>query len=161
MWWIIAWAAVFAVMLIIELATSGLVSVWFCVGSLVALVLAAFNVSPLWQCIAFVAVSVVTLLLTRPIAKKILKKKTTPTNSDRILGSRGLTCEEIDNLKGTGSIRVEGLVWSARSADDTVIPEGTYVTVEKIEGVKAVVRAAVEEPEKTAETEVPAFPEEA
>ena len=142
MWWIwiIVWAVVFAVMLVIELATSGLVSVWFCAGSLVALILAAFKVDVVWQWVAFVAVSLVTLALTRPIAKKLLKVKATPTNSDRIIGSRALVCEEINNLSGKGSVKVEGLVWSARSCDDSVIPEGVYVTVEKIEGVKAVVK---------------------
>ncbi len=151
MWWIIVWAAVFAVMLVVELATSGLVSVWFCAGSLVALILAVCNVGVVWQWVAFIGVSLVTLALTRPLAKKLLKKKTTPTNSDRIIGSRGLVCEVIDNLKGSGSIKVEGLVWSARSVDESVIPEGTYVTVERIEGVKAVVKPCEEQAEETGE----------
>ncbi|MCR5694246.1 MAG: NfeD family protein [Clostridia bacterium] len=142
--WIVIWAVVFAVMLIVEVATSGLVSVWFCAGSLVALVLAIFDVPVLWQCVAFTAVSIIALILTRPLAKKFLKKKKTPTNSDRIIGKRGLVCETINNLSGTGSIKVEGLVWSARNVVGTVIPEGTYVTVESIEGVKAVVKLCEE-----------------
>lgn len=138
--WIIIWALIFALMLIVELATAGLVSVWFCAGSLVSLILAACGVDVLWQWVAFIGVSLVALLLTRPLAKKILARKKTPTNSDRIIGSRGLVCEEIDNLSGRGSIKVDGLVWSAKSAENTVIPEGEYVTVYGIEGVKAIVK---------------------
>ena len=152
--WIVIWAVVFAVMLIIEVATSGLVSIWFCAGSLVALILAIFKVPELWQCIAFVVVSVVTLILTRPIAKKFLKKDKVPTNSDRIIGKRGLACESVDNLAGTGSVKVDGLVWSARSSDGTVIPEGTYVTVEEIEGVKAVVKICEDQDDGLSEKEV-------
>ena len=145
MTWIIVWAVVFVVMLLIELATAGLATVWFCAGSLVALVMAVFKVDPVWQFVAFAAVSILLLIFTRPIAKKLLGRKNySPTNSDRFVGRRCITGETVDNLAGTGTVKVEGIVWSARSESGEVIPAGTEVTIVRIEGVKAVVSPAAD-----------------
>ncbi len=156
--WIIVWAVVFVVMLVIELATAGLATVWFCAGSLVAMILAACKVPVVWQFVAFATVSVVLLVLTRPIAKKLLgRKKYMPTNSDRVLGRRCITGEEVNNLAGTGNVKIEGIVWSARSENGEVIPAGTDVEIVKIEGVKAVVKTVAqnETQNETPVSEVP------
>ena len=74
------------------------------------------------------------------VVKKIIHKKTEPTNADRNIGETGVTVSEINNLLGTGEVNLKGTIWTARSADDAVIPKDTQVTVKKIEGVKLIVK---------------------
>ena len=148
---IIVWAAVFALMLILELATSGLATIWFCAGSLVALLLAVLKVDIIWQVAAFAVVSVRLMIFTRPIVKKLRGGKDySPTNSDRAVGRRTVVLEKIDSLAGTGSVKIDGIVWSARSSDGHDVPAGTEVIITGIEGVKAVVVEAGESVEETA-----------
>ena len=61
------------------------------------------------------------------------------TNADRILGQEGVVVESIDNLSASGQVKIDGAVWTARSAGDEIIPSGTRIQVERIEGVKAIV----------------------
>ena len=114
----------------VEGITAGLVSVWFCAGSLVALIA------------LFVVVSLVAMALVRPMARKWVQPKLVKTNADRILGQEAVVLEEIDNLRGIGQVKVGGAIWTARSTQDEPIPKGTLVRVERIEGVKAIVSLA-------------------
>jgi len=70
---------------------------------------------------------------------KIFNDSTTHTNADRFLGTKGLVVESIDNLQGVGAVRLEGLVWSARSESGSSIPNGSVVRVLRMEGVKVYV----------------------
>lgn len=135
----IVWLILLIAFAVIEGLTAGLVCIWFCLGSLVALVAAWFEASLLLQVGLFALVSVITMALIRPMARTWMKPKDTKVNADRILEAEGLVTETIDNLKDMGQIKVQGAVWTARSADGVVIPEGTLVCVERIEGVKAIV----------------------
>jgi len=124
---------------VLELATVGLVSLWFALGSLCALIAAALG-APLWLQIAlFVLVSAATLILTRPLAKKYINGKTLPTNADRVLGTTAVVRERIDNLSGTGAVFADGKIWSARSESGAIIEPGTHVIVQEIQGVKLIV----------------------
>jgi len=123
---------------ILEAATAGLVCIWFSIGSLSALILAACGAGVWVQIIAFIVVSAVSLMITRPLVKKHISSKTISTNHDRIIGAECVVTEDIDNLNGTGAIRAGGLEWSAKSTGD-VIPKGSIVFVTKIEGVHAIV----------------------
>ena len=137
---IIMWAVALVLLLIVEGATAQLVTIWFAAGALAALTAAALK-APLWlQITLFVVVSAVTLAATRPIVKKITNRKAESLNADRIIGRQAIVTERIDNLEGTGTIKVDGLTWTARSADDSVFEPGSQVTIDKIEGVKAIVR---------------------
>lgn len=134
----IAWLVVLVMSIIVESATLALVSIWFMPASIVALVLALCNV-PLWvQIVAFIVVSVGTLSFLRPVFKKMLKLKTVPTNSDALIGQKGIVVENIDNIAATGAVKIDGQVWSARSAEGENIAEGEVVTVSSIEGVKLI-----------------------
>lgn len=135
----IVWLILLIAFAVIEGLTAGLVCIWFCLGSLVALVAAWFDAGLLLQVGLFAIVSVVTMALIRPMARAWMKPKDTKVNADRILEAEGLVTETIDNLKDMGQIKVQGAVWTARSADGAVIPEGSLVRVERIEGVKAIV----------------------
>lgn len=138
--YIIGWAVALAAFLIIEGATAQLVTIWFALGSLASLI-AAWLKAPVWlQFVLFVVVSGITLAATRPFVKKMTSKTKQPTNADRIIGGTGIVTEAIDNLKASGAINASGSVWTARSADGETIGEGEEVIIEKIEGVKAIVR---------------------
>ena len=122
-----------------EAITVGLTSVWFAVGALGALIAAGFGAALWLQVVVFLALSGVTLLLVRPLAKKFLTPRYQATNADRVIGATALVTEEIDNLKGSGLVNISGQVWTARSAHDVVIQPGREVKVLRIEGVKVFV----------------------
>lgn len=123
----------------IEGATAGLVSIWFCAGSVVALFASWLDASLVVQIALFVIVSVAAMAIIRPMARKWMQPRMEKTNADRILDAEGVVTETIDNLRASGQIKVAGAIWTARSATGDVIPEGTLVCVERIEGVKAIV----------------------
>lgn len=134
------WLALTVIFVVAEAATVQLTTVWFALGSLVALLIAAAGVdSILIQITVFLAVSLVTLIATRPIMKKFVNAKSQPTNADRYIGERAVVTEEINNLLGKGAVKINGIEWTARSSTGDTIPENTTVTVERIDGVKLIV----------------------
>ena len=152
---VIFWAVAVVAFVILELATVGLASIWFALGALCALIAALLG-APLWlQIVWFAIVSIATLLLTRPLAKKYINSKTMATNADRVIGSRAVVKERIDELSGTGAVLADGKMWSARAADGSSIDPGTVVTVREIRGVKLIVdtQGADEAGEEAAEHE--------
>lgn len=139
----VVWLIAMAVFLIVEGIIPGLVSIWFAVGALAAL-LAAMVGAPLWlQLVWFVLVSIAALALTRPLAKKYVNGRVTPTNADRILDKECVVRETIDNLRGTGAVAVDGKVWTARMLnEDETAREGEIVIARRIDGVKLIVERA-------------------
>ena len=135
----IVWTGAIILFGIVEAATAGLVSIWFVAGALVALV-SAFVGAPLWlQIVLFLLVSAAALALTRPLLKKITTAKAEATNADRVLGGIAKVTETIDNENSTGAVYVDGKTWTARSVDETVIPAGSRVRIESMQGVKLLV----------------------
>lgn len=138
------WVAALVVFLIVEAVTAGLVSIWFVFGSLVALICAALGAAVWLQIFWFVIVSVATLVLTRPLVKRYVDSRSVATNADRSIGRGAVVTERIDNLAATGAVKLDGVVWTARSTDDAVaIEAGERVTVRAIEGVKLIVERSV------------------
>ena len=135
----VLWLIALIVFAVGEAITVGLTSVWFAVGALGALIAAGFGAALWLQVVVFLALSGVTLLLVRPLAKKFLTPRYQATNADRVIGATALVTEEIDNLKGSGLVNISGQVWTARSARDVVIQPGREVKVLRIEGVKVFV----------------------
>ena len=136
----VVWLIAMVVLLIVEGVIPGLVSIWFAAGALVALLLSLIG-APLWlQGTAFLIVSLALLVLTRPLAKKYVNSRTTPTNADRIIGRDCVVTEEIDNLRGTGAVSVDGKTWTARlERVDGKAPKGAVVKALRIEGVRLIV----------------------
>ena len=124
----------------VEALTAELVAIWFFPSAIVALVLSFFAVPPLVQVLVFLLLGAVLLLLFRPLCLRFVKPKETKTNIDAIIGKKALVTEEIDNAKECGEVRVGGLCWSARSAEGTILPVGTQVTVLAVDGVKLIVK---------------------
>ena len=138
----VVWLVAMIVLLIVEGLVPGLVSIWFALGALAALI-AALTGAPLWlQVIWFMVVSVVTLAVTRPLAKKYINSRTVPTNADVMLGKECVVTEAIDNVLGTGAVTVGGKVWTARMDNDVEkAAPGQRVRAVRIEGVKLIVSA--------------------
>ena len=133
------WLGALIVFAVIEAVTINLVSIWFAVGSLAALISALCGAGIWLQAVLFVVVSAVVLFAVRPLAKKYLNPKRRATNADRVLNMTGVVTEEINNLSAVGTVSVGGKLWSARSSSGEAIPAGTIVQPIRIEGVKLIV----------------------
>lgn len=133
----IAWFVAFLVLLVIELSTVNLVSIWFAVGSIAAMICSFFTDSLVIQTIVFLVVSVISLLITKPLMKKFKGFDITPTNSDRVIGKIGKVTKKIQENQ-YGEVQIYGNTWTARS--DEEIDVGEKVKVLSIEGVKLIVK---------------------
>lgn len=140
MMWV--WFALAILLLVVELATVQFVSIWFSASALVTgIVVTIFNDMPIvWQIVLFVVLSVVALFATRPLVKKLTSgSKSSKTNLELNIDKPAVVTEKIDNIKETGAIRINGLVWTARSIDNSVIDVGEIVVFKEISGNKALV----------------------
>ena len=136
----IIWLALMAVLLIIEIMTLGLTTIWFAAGALFAFLTALLGLNQGIQIGVFVVVSVVLLFFTRPWAVKYLNTRTVKTNTEALVGKSARVIADINNLKSEGQVVINGLEWTARSSDDTIIfRTGDVVTVVGIEGAKLIV----------------------
>ena len=133
------WIIAIVVFLVIEAVTVGVVSVWFAIGALFAMVTAMLGANLWVQITVFLVVSAIALYFTRPLVKKFVNNKVEPTNADMLIGKECRVVETIDNLSGTGAVYVDGKTWTARTVDEEIIPEGQLVKAERIEGVKLIV----------------------
>lgn len=138
------WLGIAVVLAVIEVSTTQLVSLWFVIGAAVTSVCSATFLKDqlLWQIVLFICLSAVTLILTRPLVRKLKTNNPVSTNSDRNIGKTALVISDINPEQGIGQVRVGNEKWSAKSIDGVVIPAGTNVKVVGIEGVKLVVSAA-------------------
>ena len=136
----LVWTGAVILFGIAEGLTAGLVSIWFVFGSLAALAAAFLNASLGVQVALFVLVSAVTLALTRPMVRRLMRRRSEPTNLDRVVGETGRVTETIDNAVPSGAVYVGGKTWTARSEGEEIIPAGSQVTVVRIEGVKLLVK---------------------
>lgn len=136
------WLALLLFFAVAEAATIALVSIWFAAGALAALLATIFT-NDIWiQILLFVVVSAVTMAVVRPLARKYVLPHRVPTNADRVIGREGVITQAVDNLAPSGVVVVAGMAWTARSDSGENIPEGTVVTVRRIEGVKLFVAPA-------------------
>lgn len=135
------WLVIMVALLIVEGVVPGLVSIWFALGALAALISAILD-APLWlQIVWFLVISIASLCLTRPLAKKYVNSRTQPTNADMLIGKECIVTEDIDNVRGTGAVTVGGKIWTARTEDpDIKVESGKEMTVLRIEGVKLIVK---------------------
>lgn len=134
------WVAVMALAAFVEAATPMLVSIWFSVGALAAMLAAYFGASITIQLLLFVFVSIAALVGLRPLAKRFIDPHIVPTNADRLLGGEAQVTETIDNERSAGAVYIDGKTWTARSEDGNIIPAGEQVEVVRMEGVKLFVR---------------------
>ncbi len=137
---VIFWTVLLILLVVVEIATMGLTTIWFATGALIAAIAAACGAPLFVQITLFLAVSVLMLVFTRPVATKYFNTNRVKTNVESLAGQKGIVTGEIDNLKGQGQVTLNGMVWTARSVKQgDVIPEGSVVIVREVRGVKLMV----------------------
>lgn len=136
----VLWLGILVALVVIELLTMGLTTIWFAGGALVATIASLFGTPLALQVILFLAASAFLLYFTRPIAVKYFNKDRVRTNAESLVGRQAIVISEIDNLQGIGQVNVGGMEWSARTRVDGVkLPVGTVTTILAINGVKLIV----------------------
>lgn len=134
------WLVILVLLVIIELLTMGLTTVWFAGGALAATLASLLGLPLVIQIILFLVVSGLLLFFTRPIAVKYFNKDRVRTNAESLVGRQAIVVSEIDNLQGIGQVNVGGMEWSARTRDENItLPVGAVVVVLAIDGVKLIV----------------------
>lgn len=137
--YVICWLLFAAIFIVSEIITLGLTTIWFAGGAIVAAIAAFAGAGLVVQILLFGIVSVILLVSTRPIARKYFDSKTQKTNVEALIEKTANVIEEVNNQQGTGKATINGMEWTARSEDDTiVIPAGTLAIVKRIEGVKLI-----------------------
>lgn len=136
---VLLWLGATVILFIAEAITVNLVTVWFALGALAAFIAAVAGAGWAVQIVLFLVVTIVTLIFTRPIAKKHINGKHEATNADMVIGKTAIVTEDINNIAAKGAVSCMGKVWTARSLNGEEINQGQEVTVEKIQGVKLIV----------------------
>lgn len=135
----IFWLVLAVILGVFEAVTAQLVSIWFAVGAVGGCITSLFTDNIWIQVTVAVVLTLITLVITRPLSKRLTQVKNTHTNSDRNIGKTALVVTDIDNLNSVGQVKVGSNVWSAKSSDGSIIKKDSKVVVKAIEGAKLVV----------------------
>ena len=135
----VIWLILMVLFLVAEGITVTMVSLWFALGALGALIVSLLGAKLWLQVLVFFVISIVTLASLRPWSRKYFHPRITRTNVDAVIGSQGRVIAAIDNVEASGSVKLGAMEWSARSTSGDAIPEGALVKVDRIEGVKVFV----------------------
>ena len=138
-WEAIFWLAAMVVFIAAEAMTVSLVSIWFAAGALGAIIVALVGGGLVLQVTVFLALAVALLLSLRSIVRKHFTPHVTKTNIDSVIGATGIVVTPVNNIAALGQVQINGMEWSARSSENTHIPAGTMVRVDRVEGVKVFV----------------------
>ena len=133
------WIIIMIALIVVEVSTTNLVCIWFAVGALAAVIAKLSGLELMGQSIVFVLVSAISLILTKPLVKKIRKNGSHATNADRVIGKYGIVTEEITDDKFAGKVKVAGQEWSAVTENGSEIPKNCKILVKSISGVKLIV----------------------
>jgi len=134
------WLIITVALSVAEIFTMGLVTIWFAAGAAVAFVLALIGAPLSVQIAAFLVVSVVILVLIRPIATRHFNNRLKKTNIDAYVGRKLIAKTDIDNLHGAGKVDMDGSTWIAVSSmDNIIIRQGETVKVVEVRGAKLIV----------------------
>ncbi len=134
------WLGVFIIALVVEAVTQDLVSIWFSAGAFVSLILSIIDGIPYWvEIIVFVVVSCLTLLLTRPVVKKMLKNQIRQTNADEFIGQKVVALKPISK-DAAGEVKINDVIYQAIIADENSINAFEECQIVAIKGNKLVVK---------------------
>jgi membrane protein implicated in regulation of membrane protease activity len=146
--YIVCWLLLAAIFVVIEIISLGLTTIWFAGGAFIAALAALAGGNLVIQIILFAVVSIVLLVVTRPVAKKYLDSKTEKTNAEALIGQKAMVLDEVNNLMQTGRAKINGMEWTARSKEDAVIiPAGEQAEIVEIQGVKLILEKLSTAPE--------------
>ena len=136
----VTWLIIMVVLIVVEVMTLGLSTIWFAFGALVSFIASLFGASVAVQIVLFLVVSIISLILTRPIAMKYLNKGKIKTNTESLIGKHAVVATQINNLEETGQVKVNGLDWTARAkSEEQIIEKDSIVEIIRIDGVKLIV----------------------
>ena len=135
----IFWLITFVVLLIIEIITLGLTTVWFALGAIAAFLAAYVGAGVAIQVVVFLIVSILLLIVTRPLVMKHFNQKRERTNAESLIGQKAVVIEKIDPIHGVGRVEVNGMEWSAKTEESGEIEKDTIVSIKGIQGVKLIV----------------------
>ena len=138
----IFWLIAFVVLLVVEILTLGLTTVWFAIGAIGAFLAAYAGASTVIQIIVFLILSIVLLIMTRPLVMKLFNQKRERTNAESLIGKKAIVIETIDTIHGVGRVEVGGMEWSAKTEESDVLEKDTIVSIKGIQGVKLIVEKA-------------------
>jgi membrane protein implicated in regulation of membrane protease activity len=148
--YIVCWLLLAAIFVVIEIISLGLTTIWFAGGAFIAALAALAGGNLVVQVILFAVVSIVLLVVTRPVAKKYLDSKTEKTNAEALIGQKAMVLDEVNNLMQTGRAKINGMEWTARSKeDDVIIPAGEQAEIVEIQGVKLILTRTSVTPTET------------
>ena len=133
------WVATLIVAIFAEAHTTALVAIWFIPSAGIAMILSFCRVPIFLQILVFLVLSVLFIVFSRTIFKKMRLVKHVPTNADALIGEKAVVTESIDNLSGTGQVKIRGQIWTARASDEKMkYDKGEILNVVGIEGVKLI-----------------------
>lgn len=133
------WVAITIICIVVETLTFSLTTIWFAIGAFV-MVFVAFTPLPfVAQLFIFVVISLLLLIFTRPLVQKKFNQKKIATNYERIIGQIALVTKKITATE-KGTIKINGMEWTASVHEDIVLEEGSNCVIENIEGVTAYVK---------------------
>ena len=133
------WLIIIIVLSLLEIVTSQLVSIWFVLAAVVALIVSLFCSSVIVQILVFVVSTLILLICTRPLIRRVMSFKKEDTNIGRNIGKKAIVTTDIDNNLGMGQVNIAGMTWTARAVNDKIIKKGTTVIIKSIDGVKLMV----------------------
>lgn len=138
---VLIWCGLMILFLVVEIATVGLTSIWLAGGALAALIVAVSGPGIIWQLTAFVIVSFILLVFTRPFAKKYINSHHEKTNYEELIGGVVKVTETVDNIAQTGAVFAQGKEWTARAEDDRQrLEAGSLAEVVAVSGVKLILK---------------------
>jgi len=147
--YVVCWLLLAAIFIVIEIISLGLTTIWFAGGAFVAALAGLAGANLLVQVILFAVVSIILLVVTRPVAKKYLDSRTEKTNAEALIGQNAVVLDEVNNLLETGRAKINGMEWTARSKEDSVIiPADTVAKIVDIKGVKLILEKEAMMPEE-------------
>ena len=133
------WVAVTIICVVIESLTLSLTTIWFGISGFVMVFLAFTPLPFSVQVLIFVVLALVLLIFTRPLVKQKLNQKKIATNYERIIGQLAVVTRKITALE-KGSIKINGMEWTAAVKEDITLEEGSKCIIEEIAGVTAYVK---------------------
>lgn len=134
------WLIALAIFIIIEIATLGLTTIWFACGAAVAFLACLAGAGVPLQFVLFIIVSLASLFTVRPYVARKFTRERTKTNYSSLIGMEAKVTEQIDNFNETGAAVINGLEWTARTEDKSIIEAGAKVDIMDVQGVKLIVR---------------------
>ena len=148
------WLIILVTLLMFEASTVGLTTIWFAGGALIAAIASGLGAGVLVQWILFLGISLILLILTRPLAVRYMNREVQKTNVNSLIGKKAIVIQTINNLEQTGQVRINDIEWMARTSSDGVtIPEQAIVTIAAVQGVKLIVKDEKEDKENKEDKE--------